>query len=56
MHNLKMKMRDGMLMFEKYEAQVLTYELPVISEENSLKQIWEKNSEGLKNLFSSNLI
>ena len=41
---------------EKYEAQVLTYELPVISEENSLKQIWENNSEGLKKLFTSNLI
>lgn len=41
---------------EKYGAPVITYELPVLSEENSLKSIWEENEEALKNFLKSNFV
>ncbi len=41
---------------EKYNAQVLTFEAPLISDELSLAQIWEENSQGLKALLTSELI
>jgi len=38
---------------EKYDAQVLTFEAPLISEEKSLQDIWEESEEGLKALMKS---
>lgn len=38
---------------EKYDAQVLTFEAPLISEDLSLNDIWEQNKVGLQALFKS---
>lgn len=38
---------------EKYKSPVLTYELPKISDDLTLKDIWEANEEGLKELLAS---
>lgn len=41
---------------EKYQAPVLTFECPVLSEEISLKSIWENNELGLKSFIQSELL
>ncbi|MDD0852714.1 DUF2817 domain-containing protein [Halobacteriovorax sp. GB3] len=41
---------------EKYSSPVLTFEFPVLSEEKTLKEIWEENEEGLKAYFKSELV
>jgi protein MpaA len=41
---------------KKYQSPVLTFECPLISEEKSLKDIWEENKAGLQNLMKSDLI
>jgi len=41
---------------EKYNCPVLTFECPVLSEETSLKDIWEENEVGLKTLLKSEII
>lgn len=41
---------------EKYNAPVLTFECPVLSDEISLQKIWEENEEGLKSLIQSDLL
>ena len=41
---------------EKYKCPVLTFECPPISEDKTLKDIWEENREGLENLFKSDLL
>jgi len=39
-----------------YKAPVLTFECPVLSDEQGLKDIWAENEAGLKALFQSNLL
>lgn len=46
----------GTLGPEKYNSSVLTFECPVLSNETSLKSIWEENEQGLKNLLKSELL
>jgi protein MpaA len=46
----------GCFVPEKYNCGVLTFECPVLSDELSLKQIWDENSEGLKSLIQSQLV
>jgi len=41
---------------EKYGAQVLTFEAPLISDVLTLKEIWDENQIGLKSLLSSDLL
>lgn len=41
---------------EKFGAQVLTFEAPLISDDKSLSDIWEENKEGLQSLFKSDVI
>jgi murein peptide amidase A len=41
---------------EKFQSPVLTMEFPVLSDEISLKDIWEENQVGLENLLSSDLL
>ena len=41
---------------EKYKAPVLTFECPLLSEDVSLRKIWEENQQGLKELLLSNLL
>ncbi|MBD65894.1 MAG: hypothetical protein CME62_11850 [Halobacteriovoraceae bacterium] len=41
---------------EKYQAPVLTFECPPLSDEKSLQNIWEENEEGLKSLIQSELL
>lgn len=41
---------------QKYQAPVITFECPKISEEKNLKEIWEENKEGLLALLRSNLL
>ncbi len=41
---------------EKHEAQILTFEAPLISDQKSLQQIWEENEVGLKALLNSELL
>ncbi len=41
---------------ENYDAQVLTFEAPLISEEKSLQQVWQENELGLKALLKSALL
>ena len=41
---------------EKYDVGVLTYECPVLSDENSLKSIWEENEQALKSFLQSELL
>lgn len=41
---------------EKYNCPVLTLELPVLSDDISLKSLWEDNKEGLTKLLLSNII
>ena len=40
---------------EKYNAQVLTFEAPLITDEKSLQSIWDENKAGLKALLKSEL-
>ncbi len=46
----------GTFVPEKYEAGVLTFECPPLSDTKSLKDIWQENQEGLKAFFSSPLV
>jgi protein MpaA len=46
----------GCFVPEKYQAGVLTFECPVLSEGYSLKEIWQKNEEGLKSFLQSSLL
>jgi protein MpaA len=47
----------GTFAVEKYSSPVLTFECPELkTHRESLKQIWQENEEGLKKLFSSDLI
>ena len=41
---------------EKYQAPVLTFECPLLSEDVSLRKIWEENQQGLKELLLSDLL
>ena len=41
---------------EKYNAQVLTFEAPLISESLTLENIWQENQEALKSLLTSDLM
>ena len=41
---------------EKYNSQVLTFEAPVLDDNNSLDQIWNENKAGLKALLNSPLM
>ena len=41
---------------EKYNAPVLTFECPLLSEEVSLRKIWEENRQGLQKLLLSDLL
>ncbi len=41
---------------EKYNAPVLTFECPLLSEEVSLRKIWEENQQGLQKLLLSDLL
>jgi protein MpaA len=41
---------------EKYDAGVLTFECPVLSDEVSLNSIWDENQKGLKELIGSTLL
>ena len=41
---------------EKYNAQVLTFEAPLINDDVSLQDIWEENQAGLKALMKSKLL
>ena len=41
---------------EKYKAGVITFECPTLEEKPSLKEIWKDNEEGLKRLFTENVI
>ncbi len=41
---------------KKFDCPVLTFECPVISEELTLKNIWEENQIGLKTLMNSSLL
>ena len=40
----------------KYEAPVITYECPLISNDRGLKDIWEENRAPLERLFRSDLL
>jgi protein MpaA len=40
----------------QFNAGVLTFECPVLSEKESLKEIWDENEKGLKNLIESDLL
>jgi len=46
----------GTFVPEKYNAGVLTFECPVLKDELSLKDIWEENADGLKNLMKSDIL
>lgn len=46
----------GTFVPETYDCGVLTFECPVLDEGLSLKEIWEENEEGLKNLMKSELM
>ncbi|OFZ20680.1 MAG: hypothetical protein A2202_05665 [Bdellovibrionales bacterium RIFOXYA1_FULL_36_14] len=39
-----------------YNAPVLTFEMPRISDQLSLKEIWAENEEGMKSLLKSNVL
>ncbi|MCK5074706.1 MAG: DUF2817 domain-containing protein [Bacteriovoracaceae bacterium] len=41
---------------EKYNCPVITYELPRISDDKSLKDIWEENTVALKKIFESEVL
>ncbi len=41
---------------ESFDSPVLTFECPVLHDELSLNDIWEKNEEGLKSLLQSELL
>lgn len=41
---------------KKYNSPVLTFECPLLSDEITLKQIWDENEAGLKALFQSDLL
>ena len=41
---------------QKYNAQVLTFEAPLISDECGLEQIWKENELALKSLIKSSLM
>ena len=41
---------------EKYQTPVLTFECPLLSEEVSLRKIWEENKQGLQDLLKSDLL
>ena len=41
---------------ENYDAQVLTFEAPLLSEDKSLQNIWEENEAGLKALLKSDFL
>ena len=41
---------------EKFNSPVLTFECPVLSENISLKSIWEENEQGLKSFIQSELL
>jgi len=41
---------------EKFNAQVLTFEAPLIQSGKSLKEIWSENENGLKTLIKSDLL
>ena len=41
---------------EKFNCPVLTFECPEISDDKSLKDIWEENREGLETLLKSDLV
>ncbi|MCO4793449.1 MAG: succinylglutamate desuccinylase/aspartoacylase family protein [Bacteriovoracaceae bacterium] len=41
---------------EKYKSPVLTMEFPVLTDDISLKDIWDENRVGLENLLSSDLL
>jgi protein MpaA len=41
---------------EKYQSPVLTFECPLLSEDVSLRKIWEENKEGLQDLLQSELL
>lgn len=46
----------GTFVPETYDSGVLTYECPVISEDDTLKSIWTENEEGLKSFIQSELL
>lgn len=46
----------GTFVPEKYDASVLTFECPVLSDELSLKDIWEQSADALQNLMKSDLL
>jgi protein MpaA len=41
---------------EKYNCPVLTFECPVLSDEITLKKVWEENEEGFKALMKSDIL
>lgn len=41
---------------QEYNCPVLTFECPLLSEREGLKQIWEENEAGFKNLFAQSTI
>ncbi len=41
---------------EKFGAGVITFECPIFDKNLSLKDIWQENEEGLKNLFLNGLL
>lgn len=41
---------------DKYDSPVLTFEFPLLSDDSSLKDIWEQNRVGLENLLKSDLL
>ncbi len=41
---------------EKYQSPVLTFEFPVIDDNNDLKSIWEENRIGFETLLQSDLV
>ncbi|OUR94843.1 hypothetical protein A9Q84_17195 [Halobacteriovorax marinus] len=46
----------GDLAPKKFNSPVLTFECPVLSDDQGLKEIWAENEEGLKALFNSELL
>lgn len=47
----------GTFAVEKYQAPVLTFECPLLkTHRETLKDIWRENEEGLKKIFSTDLI